>query len=245
MDERTAIAVTAVRAVETADRARAQWTDADRAWASRAAAEVVGASAGDAAFIGRRAQLALERMRERKHRVARMALAWRWRPWVGVLVVVAAFVIGAISDAVGERRINILYSPVVPLVLWNVALYVVIAVHFVVSYGEQRGPGPIARALASLSGGLRTIGRGRDEIAVAAFAEQWAAAASPMYAARAARILHFAAAALALGVIAGLYVRGLGLEYRATWESTFLTADAVHTLVAVFYAAGAFVTQVP
>src|SRR3954467_14442383 len=104
MDERTAIAVTAVRAVESADRARAQWTDADRAWASRAAAEVVGASASDETFLGRRALLALERLRERKHKVARLAAAWRWRPWVGTAIIIIAFILGAISDALGERR---------------------------------------------------------------------------------------------------------------------------------------------
>ena len=59
---------------------------------------------------------------------------------------------------------------------------------------------------------------------------------------RAARILHFAAAALALGVIAGMYVRGLVLEYHASWESTFLEPSAVRAIVAVAYAPGALLT---
>ena len=42
MKEANALEVTAIRAIETSDRARALWSDADRAWASRAAAEVVG-----------------------------------------------------------------------------------------------------------------------------------------------------------------------------------------------------------
>src|SRR5262245_24252261 len=143
MDERTAIAVSAVLAVETADRARAEWTDADRAWASRAAAEVVGETAAPTAFVGRRAVLALERLQQRKHRVARLASAWRWRPWVGGAIVAAAFVLGAAADAVGGgQRINILYSPVAPLVLWNLAVYVVLAAGFVVRYGEPATPGP-------------------------------------------------------------------------------------------------------
>jgi len=245
MDERTAIAVTAVRAVESADRARTVWTEADRAWASRAAAEVVGASASDEAFIGRRALLALERLRERKDRVARLASAWRWRPWVGVATVFAAFVVGLMSDAAGAQRINILYSPVAPLVAWNLAVYVIVAAHFVMRYGEPAEPGPIARWLTWLAGGARSAVRRRDDGAAADFAQRWAAAASPMYAARATRILHFAAAALAVGVIAGLYVRGLGFEYRATWESTFLTPEAVHTFVSIFYAAGSYVTSLP
>ena len=41
---------------------------------------------------------------------------------------------------------------------------------------------------------------------------------------RAETALHAGAAALALGLVAGLYVRGLVLDYRAGWESTFLDA---------------------
>jgi hypothetical protein len=71
---------------------------------------------------------------------------------------------------------------------------------------------------------------------------EWAQRAAPLYAARAARILHLAALALAAGVVAGLYVRGLAFEYRASWESTFLSAQAVHEIVRIAYAAGAAVT---
>src|SRR5690606_19958302 len=57
---------------------------------------------------------------------------------------------------------------------------------------------------------------------------------APLVAARAARILHFSAAALALGAVAGLFVRGLAFEYRAGWESTFLEPATVHGLLAFF-----------
>ncbi|MFO1303087.1 MAG: DUF2868 domain-containing protein [Burkholderiales bacterium] len=246
MDERTALAVTAVRAVETADRAHADWTDADRAWASRAAAEVVGEAAAPEVFVGRRATLALERLASRKHRVARLARAWQWRSWVGTAAIVAAFLLGALSDAIGpSERINILAPPVAALVVWNLVVYALLASRFVVRYGEP-GAGPIARVLTRIAGGARSAGRAADP-AVAAFAGHWAQASQGLYAARAARVLHLAAAALAIGVIAGLYVRGLGLEYRATWESTFLEPSAVRAWVAAIYAPGAFAlgVQVP
>ena len=234
MNERTAIAVAAVRAVETTDRARAAWTDADRAWASRAAAEVVGESADPAAFIGRRALLALERLASRKDRVARLAVAWRWRPWVGALLVAGAFVAGALADAIGpSERINILAPPVAALVVWNLVVYALLAARFVVRYGES-GAGPVARLLTRVAGGARSAGRATDP-AVTSFVDLWSSASGPLYAARAARVLHLAAAALAVGVMAGLYVRGLGLEYRATWESTFLEPSSVRALVATFY----------
>lgn len=76
MNEPNAIAVTAVRAIETADREHATWTDADRAWASRAAAEVVGESAAPESFIATRARLACDRLAQRKDAVVRFARAW-------------------------------------------------------------------------------------------------------------------------------------------------------------------------
>ncbi len=252
MDERTALAVTAVRAVETADRARTLWTDDDRSWASRAAAEVVGADAPRVAFVARRAQLALERLEQRRQDFARFAAAWRWRPWVGTAIVALAFAFGAAADAVGgAQRINILYSPVLPLLAWNLVVYALLAGGFVLRYGEASAPGPLRGLVARLAGVVRRVRggpRADDDPTPRAhrlFVAQWSALATPVYAARAARILHVAAAALALGVIAGLYVRGLAFEYRATWESTFLDASAVRGIVAAAYWAGAEVTRIP
>jgi hypothetical protein len=52
-------------------------------------------------------------------------------------------------------------------------------------------------------------------------------------AARVTAALHAAAALLALGVIAGLYLRGLVFDYRAGWQSTFLGAEQVHAALRV------------
>jgi hypothetical protein len=81
--------------------------------------------------------------------------------------------------------------------------------------------------------------------AIAAFVRDWSAQAAPLYAARATRILHLGAAVLAAGVVTGLYVRGLALEYRAGWESTFLDATAVHALLAAVLAPGSALTGIP
>jgi hypothetical protein len=69
---------------------------------------------------------------------------------------------------------------------------------------------------------------------MASFALDWGERSAPLVAARAARILHLSAAALALGAIVGLFLRGLAFEYRAGWESTFLDAPAVHGLLWFF-----------
>lgn len=249
MDERAALAVTVLRAIETTDRERAAWTDADRAWATRAAAEVVGEGADPGAFIATRARLACDRLGQRKDAVVRFARGWRWRPWVGVVIALGAFVAGAASNLMGgTQEVNILYSPVLPLVVWNLAVYVLIAAGFVLRYGAASSPGLLRRTVAWLAGGVHRARRGSDDLstrAIAAFTEDWTGRAGSLYGVRAARILHVASAVLALGVIAGLYARGIGLEYRATWESTFLEPPAVRAIVAAFYAPGAWVTRLP
>ncbi len=50
------------------------------------------------------------------------------------------------------------------------------------------------------------------------------------------RLLHLGALALALGLCLGLYARGLVLDYRAAWQSTFLEAAQVHALLSVVLA---------
>ena len=66
----------------------------------------------------------------------------------------------------------------------------------------------------------------------AAFAQDWWACTAPLQAQRLALLVHAAAAALALGVLASLYTRGLVLDYRAGWDSTFLDAADVRRLLA-------------
>lgn len=251
MDESAALDVTAARAVETGDRDRVLWSDADREWASRAAAEVVGEGAGPEEFLARRAQLVLERIGPRQLTVPRTVRALRWRPWVGVTVVLVAFAVGLVVDRIGGgSSINLLAPPVFALLLWNVVVYVSLLVRVIVFRGGR--PGPVRGLLISLAA-LRTpltrhrggdAGAARRSI-LTALPEDWARLAAPLYGARAARVLHIAAAATALGVIAGLYIRGLAFEYRATWESTFLGAEQVRALLAVTFAPGSWLTGIP
>lgn len=65
------------------------------------------------------------------------------------------------------------------------------------------------------------------------WAARWRVVASELIAARLALLLHAGALALVAGAVAGMYLRGLLLQYRATWESTFLDAAAVDRVLAV------------
>ncbi len=246
MDESSALKVIAVRAVETADGARTLWSDEDRAWASRAAAEVVGAGAAPEAFLARRATLAIEKLGVRQPALPRVVRALRWRPWVASTIVGFAFALGLVLDQVDRsQRINILAPPVLGLLIWNLAVYITIAAGYVLRYGDDATPGPLRRAVTRIAGGLSRPRRGGAiREAILAFVDDWARRSAPLYGMRAARILHVAAAALASGVIAGLYLRGLAFEYHAGWESTFLDAPAVRSIVAIAYAPGAFLTGI-
>ena len=247
MNEADALHVVAVRALETTDAGRTLASDADRSWASRAAAEVVGADAAPDAFLARRAVLALERIGERHPALPQAVRALRWRPWVGTAAVAAAFVLGAFLDQIDTaQRVNVLAPPVLGLLVWNVAVYAVLAVGYVVRYGEPARPGPLSAAIRRYAGGFaRPRGEGGVREAIVAFGDEWARRSAPLNGIRAVRILHLAAAMLAAGVLAGLYLRGLVLEYRATWESTFLDASAVRAIAAAVYLPGAALTGVP
>ena len=61
----------------------------------------------------------------------------------------AAFIAGAATNAIGSaQRINVLYSPVAPLVLWNLVVYALLAAGYVVRYGDASEPGPLRRFVA-------------------------------------------------------------------------------------------------
>ncbi len=71
--------------------------------------------------------------------------------------------------------------------------------------------------------------------ALGRFVAEWSEAARPLLTARAVRLLHACAGAVGVGLIAGLYLRGIALDYQAGWESTFLDAHQVRALVAAVY----------
>jgi len=78
---------------------------------------------------------------------------------------------------------------------------------------------------------LPRVASGGSAPALREFARLWLERSRKLAALRAEAVLHAGAAALALGLIAGMYARGLVLDYRAVWESTLLGPDAAHAVV--------------
>jgi len=250
VDETAARDVALVRAIETADGAREAWSDADRAWAARAAAEIVGEHATDGAFIARRARLVLERLGERYPKLRALSRAPSLRGWLAPVAAAAAFAIGAVGVDIGPgRRINLLAPPVLALLVWNVVVYVALLATALRTRRTRAVSGPLRRTVVAW---IRDVSRPARKslaprpivVALRRFAADWPALAMPLWQKRAALLLHSCAAALAAGAIAGLYARGIALEFRAGWQSTFLDATDVARLLHLALAPGAWLTGI-
>jgi hypothetical protein len=224
-----------VRACEEADPQCRHVTRRERAEASRAAREA--RPPDDAAFVAERARILVGLLTARHGSLRRALHAVRVRlPALPVLALAVAA--GLAADALGSgRRVNLLAFPLLVLLAWNLGAYLVLALGPLATR-RSRVAG-LAAALARLPlqlarlhlpdgvpGETRWLGD-----ALRRFGAAWVAAAGPVLAARARRLLHVGALGFALGIVAGMYVRGLAFEYRASWESTFLDASQVSGLL--------------
>lgn len=202
------------------------WSLEDRAWATRQAVATVGDRASPERFVVARAVVALQRLLPRDAAARRWLARRGWHPaWV-VLAAVLGAVAGLLADQLGPpQRVNLLAPAVWAVVAWNLLVYAALVL-----------PVPTL--------GLRTWlarwGQGGDSTA----GTLWWRHAAPLMGARTALVLHTAAATLALGLVAGLYLRGLVLDYRAGWQSTFLDAAAVQQLLGVLLAPASWFTHI-
>ncbi len=235
LDETRARQVLLLRAFEADD--SPPWTAADRDWATR----VARASLADDAGVG----ALRRRTRPPRHAApgprdagVRAALKARFaaRPWA-LVALLAGLVLGLAVDQIGPaQRINLLAPPIWALVAWNLVVYLMVVVQALMPAAAARG------LRAWLQRLWRTrVGKGAP---LQRFAVDWAAATAPLDAARAAWLLHLAAAALAVGVVGGMYLRGLVLDYRAGWESTFLDAARVQPVLQALLAPASALTGI-
>jgi hypothetical protein len=172
-------------------------------------------------------------------------------------VLAVAFVLGVgVSALNGSQRVEILAFPVFGLLLWNVLMYIALAVLWL---RARRKPSPSNGPAASrLSGFYSRVLRARAQTllrdtarfnvplteVMQRFAAEWVAIVRPTWQLRTLRLLHMAALVVAFGCIAGLYVRGLVLRYDAGWESTFLDAGQVHALMGIIYGPASALTGI-
>lgn len=261
MHERALRRLLLIKAIEESDRAGTLLPPADRVAATRAARRAVDAAPGGNGamtaldtralrLLTVRAQT-LERQIVMRYPFVETVLTQRTFAWMGRLLILASLIAGlSLSALDGSRRIDVLAMPLLGLLAWNLFVYMLVAVDALRSrHGPPRRTGAHLLATAALAHVKRLIVKSGAFNAVLAealgrFIGEWSLAQRPQLVARAARLLHLCAAAVALGLIAGLYLRGIVLDYRAGWESTFLDAAQVRAILAILYAPASAVTGI-
>jgi hypothetical protein len=253
MHERALRAVLLIRSIDEGDKAGEVLSLAERTDATQAAAQQAGAISGLAGpslpasaerLIVRRAELLLAKLEARAPVIRHVLALSGGASWLGVSVLAVAFVSGfGMSALDGLHRIDVLAFPLLGLIAWNAIVYLVTLVA-AVRPRSARATSPSILSIAYarwIRGRADALMRHSSQFnaplaaAMQRFANEWASIARPLLLLRAQRLFHFGAAVLALGLIAGLYVRGLVLRYDAGWDSTFLDATAVHTVLGAVY----------
>jgi hypothetical protein len=254
-----------VKAIEETDRAGTLLPPADRVAAARearraagevaAASEVMEGGALSVAAQGmsvERARLLLAKVVARHPFLNTVSSLSGSLAAAGAVIVALGMVVGvALSALDGTRRINVLAFPVLGLVAWNLVMYAAIFAGWLrarrARTPRRRVPEILAHlATTRVSRLVAKSGAFNAPLAEALgrFTREWFEAARPLLVARAARLLHLSAAAVGIGLIVGLYVRGIAFDYRAGWESTFLEASQARALLSVIYGPASLVTGI-
>ena len=245
MNEDAARRLALVRAIETEDSAEVLLTRDDRLYATGVALAELGPEGDgrdlrrrDDAFLERRSALAFDRLAGRYPTVAEVERRSRWPGWMDWLVPLAAFLLGIASNAIDGRRLSIIAFPMLGMLLWNFAIYSLLlgkALGRLASARRTPRLPALTRLINWVAGPARAAASSQQPLAGALgrYYRDWLSWSRPLAKNRAARLFHLSAAALAIGVLAGMYWRALGTEYRAGWESTLLGPQTVHALIHV------------
>ncbi|MCA9452910.1 MAG: DUF2868 domain-containing protein, partial [Nitrospira sp.] len=160
------------------------------------------------------------------------------------IMAIPAFAVGLFINGLGTtQRVNLLNFPLLILLLWNMGTY---AGTILPPLLGKDLTGPLLRHLAKgFVAVAEWLGKGLwPKMSLPGGAvREWILQSSeqfmhlswrhwhPVIISRVRFLLHIGSACLALGIILSMYVRGLVLDYQATWESTFLSATQVHTVL--------------
>jgi hypothetical protein len=267
MREKELRSIVLVRAIEDADPGGAVLSREERISASREARRNVGASlnaedvTARGAGLGRRAERMLvaradgllARLIPRFPFIERVLGRKAGVTWPSRVLLAASVVFGAALSALdGTDKIDILAFPLLGVVLWNLCVYIAVVVGWMrpLRGARRRSRVPAWVSRISLMLEKRAAGQSKSFVtplglALERFVEEWAEIAKPLITARAARLFHLCAIGVGAGLVAGLYLRGLVLEYEAGWESTFLDAGHVRPLLTILYGPASFVTGIP
>ena len=157
-------------------------------------------------------------------------------PWRGMLIMglpLLTLVLGFSSDIVANPRwLDLVSLPLLAIVLWNLVFYLLLVARIFVKAEpfESR-----LRRLAKPFTRLRRFSRHTRTEITTNFVSTWQSVAARLNGSRLALALHLSAAAWAGGAALWLFLRGVVYQYRVGWESTWLSAEGVQSLLSVLF----------
>lgn len=188
-------------------------------------------------FLIRRSEILMKYVESSLPRAVRLVTQFDRLGGVETSVIILAFFAGLLSYSIEKGgKINLLFLPFLGLLIWNFGLYVFSSFRWIVRSDRDwhsRAPSLLAAWMLRLR---RSVSGDKSEPAIttsilASFFKRWQVMASCLYRIRTRALLHFAAIAVALGTLSGLYLRGLAFEYQVGWSSTFLKAEQVRSVL--------------
>ena len=254
MNEQVARDVVLVRAIETVDIKSEILSQEDRMYASRSARELAQWQAADSKspvtaehFLQQRAELILKRLSERTPAFAAFAQRRPGLKGFSIALPVAGLILGAGLDRITDpHRVDLLSAPLLAIIGWNLLVYVILLAWLFVP--SKHTGWASKKLLRRASAGKSAIKRKLPQVlsvALLSFMSEWAALRDRLTRARLGRTFHLTAAMFGVGAMLSLYARGFLSQYVAGWESTFLDASQVHTILSVLFAPATAVFNIP
>ncbi len=269
MHSDSAINVLGLHELEEADGTGVVLAERDRREAGQAAgvleAEAAGSHAAREDALQRRSQRLLKdtRVTACVAEITKGADRSLKGKWLVAGLVALALVIGFLTNEMSAGKvINLLSLPMLGLLAWNFLIYIVVAVAELRRHHEPPAHGPARWVNRWLLRGIGVRvesdrpappGRGTGREGAAAvttlarrhFWEKWVRVLRAEAMEWTELAFHSGAIAFALGLTSGMYARGLSAEYKAAWESTFLSAPQVAHIVNTALGPASAVLRVP
>lgn len=191
-------------------------------------------------FLAERAALLDERAKEI---VGDVSLPFKTK-WIGATLCFAAFAMGATSHSFGlSRSFDLVAIPILFILLWNAIIYVFLVYSYFQKSGTNAGFGLVAqlveRRISALVGDQPANKARKSYLkCVTAWLRSWATPTLVSW-------FHAGSACLVLGLLAAIYLRGLNIKYVAEWESTWLNAQGLSSILGFLLGPASWLSGIP
>ncbi|WP_332826097.1 DUF3482 domain-containing protein [Ramlibacter sp.] len=241
LDEASARQLVLVRAIEDVDTQGKLLSDVEREQLERdalAASRPPSGGVDPAEYLRQRARRMLAAVENRNPRVAALQDPEPWRHWLMAGLPVAVCLIGAAIDRIDNpQQVNMLSPPLLGVLFWNLAAYLLLAVSVLLPARlvPQLPLARLQRWVSGIPGNGRRTGRLRTDV-LARFQQQWLLATGAQQWLWGKQLLHLCAAGWAVGLMFSIVGGGVVREYRVGWESTLLGVEQVHAFLRLLFA---------